>query len=482
MKTKKILIIFLTLLSLTLASASCKKDKGTTPTPPTKPYVQGWIYDNMKYWYYWTSQLTTNPNYSLDPSPFFSSLLYRGTDGDRFSWINPDYTTLINQLNGVNKEAGYESRLYLESAGSSNVIGQITYVKKGSPAAAAGLMRGDIYSEINGTQMTVSNYQTLLGATGSNYSLRVKRYSTDTQTLVSNQVYNLVPVEFAENPVLMDSVYTFTTSGKKVGYLVYNFFSPGPDATSKVYDQEVDNVFADFKSKGVNEVILDLRFNGGGAITSATNLASLLVPGYTPTKVFINFQYNTQVQADILNEPTLGDSYLHQKFISKTSNIGGNITRFFVLTSGGTASSSELIINGLKPYLPVVLVGDTTYGKNVGSITITDDKNTTNTWGMQPIVLKITNSLGSSDFTHGFAPDPANLDADNRFYLRSLGDIREPLLNRALNIITNGTMKSVQPLPSMAGKQIKGAYQLNPQKTTMYLSPNLSPLNKLSAH
>ena len=481
MKTKLFSLILLTLFSFTIAITSCKKDSNTPPAAPKQSaYVEDWIYSNMKYWYFWTSQMPTNPDTTLQPSPFFSSLLYRATDGDRFSWIEPDYTTLINQLNGVNTEAGFDFKLYLQSSTSTNVIGQITYIKKGSPAETAGLMRGDIFYKINGTQITTTNYQTLLTATSSPFTVNVQRYNTDTQALISDQLYSLVPVKLAENPVLMDSVYTFPVSGRKVGYLVYNFFSPGV-GTSTVYDQEVDNIFATFKASGVNEVVLDLRFNGGGAISSAINLASSLVPAYTTDKIFVNFQYNNQVQSDIINDPNYGVAYLHQKFIAKASNIGANLSRIFVLTSKGTASASELIINGLRPYITVTTIGDTTYGKNVGSITITDTKNTSNTWGMQPIVLKLTNSDGFSDYTNGFAPDPTNLVLDNHFYLRPLGDIQEPLLNKALSTITDGKlMKSVQPA-AMARQEIKGANQqlLNPHKTTMYLSPEMTPKHKM---
>lgn len=475
MKTKSIIPILVTVLTITLAFSACKKDKKDTPAKPNT-YVQSWIYSNMKYWYYWTAQMPTNADTTMEPEAFFYSLLYKGANGDRFSWIEPDYTTLINQLNGVNKEAGYDFKLYLAAAGSSNIIGQITYIKKGSPAEMQGLKRGDIFPEINATKLTTTNYRQLLGATNQTYTIRIQRFSsTDSQNPIFDQVYTLNPVEFSEDPVLMDTVYTFTD--KKVGYMVYNFFSPGL-GSSKTYDQEVDNVFANFKSNGVNEVVLDLRFNGGGAISSAINLASLLVPAYDPSKIFVNFQYNNQVQSDILNEPTLGSNYLHQKFISKTNNIGGNLSRLFVLTSHGTASASELIINGLRPYLNVITIGDTTYGKNVGSITITDDINTTNTWGMQPIVLKLTNAQGFSDYTNGFAPDPSNLDIDNYFHLLPLGDINEPLLNRALNIITNGTMmKSARVSPAMRGSMVKGA-NLNPFKTSMYLSPEMSPFKK----
>jgi carboxyl-terminal processing protease len=274
-------------------------------------------------------------------------------------------------------------------------------------------------------------------------------------------------------------VYTFNTSGKTVGYLVYNFFSPGLDTTA-AYDKQVDAVFSKFKASGVNELVLDLRFNGGGAISSAINLASEIVPNYNSSKVFVNFQYNSTVQAQIIADPSLGQSYLINHFISKTGNIGNNLSRLFILTSGGTASASELIINGLKPYVPVVLVGDTTYGKNVASITITDTDSTSNKWGLQPIVLKLTNSLGQSDYTKGFAPDYLNLD--NSFYLRPLGDIQEPLLNKALLVITNNTLKQAQTLKSMASKSIGSPVTLDSRKSSMYITQKQLPIKKLRIH
>ena len=481
MKIKPAYLILLTLFSLTLSISSCKKDPKETPVKKNL-YVQNWILANMEYFYLWNDKIPANADTTMEPEPFFYSLLYTGPDGDRNSWIEADYTKLQNELSGINKEAGYDFKLYLAAQGSSNIIGQITYIKKGSPAEAAGLRRGDIFPEINSTQLNTTNYRTLLGATGSSYKLRIQRFSAaNTQTPEYDQVYTLNPVELAEDPVLMDTIYTI--SGKNIGYLVYNFFAPGT-GTSNSYDMKVDNVFAKFKSGGVNEVVLDFRFNGGGAVSSAINLASLLVPGaYDPQRIFVNFQYNSQVQSDILNEPSLGSAYLHKKFISKASNIGNSLTRIFVLTSGGTASASELIINGLRPYLPVITVGDTTYGKNVGSITITDTKNTTNTWGMQPIVFKLTNSVNFGEYSKGFAPEQANYNRDNSFILKPLGDINEPLLGRALTIITNGGKKSVQPSPGMAGTEIKRAnLQLNPFKTTMYVSPEMSTLKKIAVH
>jgi len=106
----------------------------------------------------------------------------------------------------------------------------------------------------------------------------------------------------------------------------------------------------------------------------------------------------------------------------------------YILTGSRSASASELLINGLRPYMDVFLIGNKTVGKNVGSISLYEENDAKNTWGMQPIVTKSFNSLDQSDYDNGF--NPQILDADNSLFLYPLGDPRERLLNRALKEIT----------------------------------------------
>jgi C-terminal processing protease CtpA/Prc len=106
----------------------------------------------------------------------------------------------------------------------------------------------------------------------------------------------------------------------------------------------------------------------------------------------------------------------------------------FILTSSRTASASELIINALKPFMEVFLIGDKTYGKNVGSISLFEENDPKNQWGLQPIVVKVYNSLDQSDYSTGFTPDV--LHKDNSLYLYPLGDPREALLSQAIGQIT----------------------------------------------
>jgi len=180
--------------------------------------------------------------------------------------------------------------------------------------------------------------------------------------------------------------------------------------------------------------VLDLRFNSGGTEVSANNLASLIAPA-PDNKIFFRREYNTQVESEILSDPKAGESFLLSKLKAKTQNVGDQLSgRFYILTGSRTASASELIINGLNPYMDIFLIGDVTYGKNVGSISIYDENDHQNTWGMQPIVVKVYNSLNQSDYSHGFSPDVEN--KDNDLFIYPLGDTREELLSKAIEKIT----------------------------------------------
>ncbi|NJM24719.1 MAG: PDZ domain-containing protein [Bacteroidia bacterium] len=414
------------LLTLTVF-AGCNDDD---PDPNPNAHVNNWIYDQMDFWYYWHDDLPAKPNKNQEPDTFFASLL---SGDDRFSWIQDDFIELLNSLEGVTKEAGYELILYYESQGSSNVIAQVLYIKPNSPAEDAGLKRGDVITHINGQQITDTNYSELLGATSSPYTIQFEALDIDNETFLPAETRSLTPVEYAENPNYFRTI--IDTGDKKIGYYVYNFFSDGPSGGAASYNAEMDNIFSEFKSAGITDLILDLRFNRGGSESSAVNLASQIAPGVSGTTLFAKREYNEAVTKEILADPELGADFLNTYFTSKAENIGSQTSgRLYVLTGSSTASASELVINGLRAYMDVVLIGDVTVGKNVGSISLFEENNPDNTWGMQPIVVKIFNSLGQSDYTEGFVPDI--LDEDNSLYLFPLGNANEPLLSKAIEQIT----------------------------------------------
>lgn len=427
----------LLLAGLVLAAAGCKKaDDAVTPqtttttSTSTNQTVDAWILDNMQTYYYWNDKIPANPDKTLAPSDFFDSILntYNATtnpDGDRFSWIEENATDLTSSLSGESKTTGMEFALYLRASGSTDVIAQVLYVLPNSPAAVAGLKRGDIITKVNGQGITTTNYQSLLfDDSVTNYTFGLATVSS--QSIVDSSVTKTVTATvFQANPVYMDSIYT--VGSKKIGYLVYNQFVPAPNGSSGTeYDNQVDAIFAQFKAAGVNELVLDLRYNPGGYTSSSANLASLIGKGVDDSKLYFRESWNSTITPVLQKQ--YGSDFFLQKFSTKAQNIGGSLSRLFVLTTDRTASASELIINGLRPYMTVNTIGTTTYGKNVGSITITDDTGKIN-WGMQPIVFRSYNSLGQSDYATGFTP---TVEVEEPITLYPLGDVRDALLNEAL--------------------------------------------------
>ncbi len=425
--------------------SACKKNNDPTPDPSASENatVNAWILDQMRQAYYWNDKIPANPDLTLNPAVFFDTLRYKydaglRPDGDRFSWIEEDATQLTAELSGQSKTTGMEYTLYLRAANSSEVIAQVLYVLPNSPADQAGLKRGDIIYFVNGQRLTRSNYRALLfGPT----SFTFKLAKVSNQTLVDSDETRTVSAQvFQENPVFLDSVYR--VGGKTVGYVVYNQFIPSPNGTqTEEYDKKLDAIFAGFKAQGVNELVLDLRYNSGGYTSSSVNLASLIGKGVDASKVYFREEWNKTLTPQFQKQ--YGDEFFLQRFLTKPQNLGGSLSRVFVLTTDLTASASELIINGLRPYMTVKQIGTTTYGKNVGSITITDNTKQIQ-WGLQPIVFKSFNSLGQSDYSGGFKPD---VEVQEPLSLLPLGDVREDLLNEALYQMT-GTRLARRALPT----------------------------------
>ncbi|ARK09385.1 S41 family peptidase [Fibrella sp. ES10-3-2-2] len=423
----------------TLLLTGCKKDPvevnptGTTAADAT---VNDWILDNMRSLYYWNDKIPANPDKSLAPASFFDSILYKynattNPQGDRFSWIQESAAELTAALSGETKTTGIDFTLVRTAEGSTDVVGVVTYVLPGSPADLAGMKRNDLFYSVNGINLTTD--QAVLNKAFADESVTQAYGIASVQNgaiVKTSTTKTVTPVVFQENPVFKDSVYT--DGNRKIGYLLYNQFVPGPNgSTGTAYDDRLDAVFGKFKAQGINELILDLRYNGGGAVTSATKLASLIVKGVNAqAKVpFSRREYNSTLTPELQKQ--YGTDFFNDYFVTKANNVGNQLSRLYVVTTRRTASASELVINGLRPFMTVNTIGTTTVGKNVGSITVTDTKNTANKWGMQPIVLKIFNKNNESDYTSGFAP----LITVNEPYgsLVPLGDLRDPMLAAAIN-------------------------------------------------
>lgn len=414
-------------------------------------YVNDWIYEQMSIYYLWNYKLGENLNYSLNPDNFFDSILYKynatNLDGDRFSWIQEDYVELLKSLSGVaSDEIGFDYIFVWADQPKTHYYALVTYAKLGTDALAKGIKRGRFVTKVDGQNITAQNYRTLFGGT-SNKTLSMadwKLNSTDQKYYLSNSSDVTISMhkDFAENPVYLDSVYT--VGNKKIGYLAYNFFARDKGDKSNDYDKLLMNKLERIKAKGATEMVLDLRYNSGGAVSSAIALASALVKNRTTSNILVTSQYNELVHNELKKE--YGTDYNKEYFIDKiTSGITTvatvpslNLNKLYVLTGKYTASASEFVINGLKPYMDVILIGETTFGKNVGSITIYEEDDPKNKWGMQPIIVKYLNSKGESDFTAGFKPNH-EIDEFEDLFLYQLGDTNDPLLGKAVSLITGQT-------------------------------------------
>jgi C-terminal processing protease CtpA/Prc len=255
--------------------------------------------------------------------------------------------------------------------------------------------------------------------------------SYDKAFISTDQTKTVTAQALQEDPMLLDSIYT--KGNKKIGYLVYNrFYSKPNNSDQALYDQKMAQIFGKFKAAGINEFVLDLRYNGGGFISTAVTLASFIAKGVSDKTVMSRDEYNSKVSPDL--EKNQGKEFNLNYFKAKPENIGGNLSRVYVLTSTRTASASELVINALKPFMEVFLIVDVTVGKNVGSILIKDPKNRF-VQGMMPIVLKTFNSAGKSDYTAGFSPNVL-VKENISVPLYAFGDLREPLFSEAYFQIT----------------------------------------------
>ncbi|MEA5044588.1 MAG: S41 family peptidase [Petrimonas sp.] len=466
---KKLFELFslsLVLISFTVLNTSCnKEERSENPNE----YVNNWIYEKMTTFYYWNDKIPSNPNYTLASSDFFKSLIYTfdkntNPNGDRFSVIRENYLDLLNSLGGVSSdEIGFEYvpvNISPKEATTKQYYLLVLYPKLDTDAYRKGVKRGRFIVKIDNQDITNNNYKTLISGTGSKtltfadwvYNEKTKEYELK---LSANTITIQMHKNFAEKPVYLDSVYSI--NNKKIGYLVYNFFATDKGDGSHEYDIELMDALQRIKSKGATEFILDLRYNGGGAVSTAIALASALVKNRSTQNLLISTEYNPLVHSVFKKE--YGEGYNKEYFIDKIIDVkydnngkeisrsdvvtipSLNLPRLYVLVSEWTASASELIINGLKPYMNVILIGETTVGKNVGSFAIYEESDPKNKWGMLPITFKYFNSAGKSDFAAGFSPDYEISEWED-LILKEFGDKEELFLNKALSLITGTTLKS----------------------------------------
>ncbi|PIR14228.1 MAG: peptidase S41, partial [Flavobacteriales bacterium CG11_big_fil_rev_8_21_14_0_20_35_7] len=367
------------------------------------------------------------------PESLFESLLFDRNNTDKWSVIFDDFITLENLLNGISLHNGMEFGLVHVSNNNTDIFGYVRYVLPNTDAEQKGVLRGMVFNSVNGTPLTMNNFSSLLFSNNNSYSIGLATYNNDGTVTATNQTINLDKIEYQENPIFLSNV--ITRGSHKIGYLMYNGFFSG-------FDNQLNTTILNLKNQGITELVLDLRYNGGGSVRTASFLASMITGQFT-NQLFTKEHWNANLQKQFEDHnPEFLVNNFSAKLADNTAINHLNLDKLYVITTGSTASASELVINGLNPYITVKSIGTKTVGKYVASIKVYDSKdlgragaNPNHTYAMQPIVLEELNKLDFND-KDGF--DPTILLPEDYGNLGILGDENEPLFKATLDLISTG--------------------------------------------
>ena len=373
----------------------------TQPASCDVPAQNLYVRDVMTDIYFWYQQIPdVDPVGFGSPADYLEAIRYRPLD-ETFSYIASKAATEAFFSESQFVGFGFSSVLLLPGEL------RVTDVMPNSPAREANLVRGDRIVEINGrTVESLLNSGELDAAFGPSQpgveaEVVVLRGSGRFRTRMSKRAVTIPTVT---------QTRVYSADGVEVGYLLFrNFVTPSYEA--------LDLAFSDFQARGIRELVLDVRYNGGGLVGVAQHLASLIGGGRTEGQVFAEYFHNDKNAA--LNRIT--------RFEPKPHALG--LERVVVITTGASASASELVINALKPFIPVVVVGSRTYGKPVGQYAIDFCDKT-----LAPVAFSLRNANGEGDFFGGIPPTcaaPDDLD-------HQLGDPVESSLREALAFIATG--------------------------------------------
>lgn len=398
-------ILSLTYLLIALFTiTSCSNDK-SSPSPKVPAAVE-FVYEGMTQFYFWYKEIPSNikkENYT-DPIEMVDDMIFSPTD--RWTHIVKDDGALADQI----LEGTQNGIIGISIAYDAQENLRIVYALPDSPADQAGIKRSDIIQKINGVPPVPGESLTF----GEVPELEVLSKDGTVRTLTLNRA------NITENPVLHKEVKE--VDGMKVGYLVFNTFNG-------LAEDELNTAFSEFNAAGINELVIDLRYNGGGLVNAAQHFASLMVPAANYGDVFIAEEFNDKNNQ--FNESLY--------FEAKDNNIAG-ISKVVFLVTGRTASASELVMNGLKPYMDITIIGQNTSGKYVGASLFTFEDYT-----FIPITFQSANAEGNV-FIGGFRPDiDANDDITHDF-----GDPNEEMFSVALSYLSGnlgGARRSAEIKP-----------------------------------
>jgi carboxyl-terminal processing protease len=401
--------------------SACKKEIAEQPVPaitttPVTSVTGDKLKDSALLYardlYLWYNQIPTTFNaQSLED-------VNKVMQGIRAYSIEPGFTAPVDRWSFAYKQVDWDNL----SSGISQDFGlnvffmaegdlRVRLVEKASPAGKAGVRRGWRITKINGNStITTANSDIIVKGVYESNSTSFTFQKPDG----SSVDLTLNAGTYQENPVILDSVYT--TGTKKVGYLAFNSFLGD---TTAIY-RNFNRVFTSFQQQGVNEVVVDLRYNGGGYVSVQEKLASYLV--------------NSAANGNIMMTQQFNDKYTRYNSTTRFTKLGGlNLNRVFFIVSKSTASASELLINNLKPYMDVKVVGPSkTYGKPVGFFPVP-----VGDWYVFPVSFRTINKNGEGNYFDGI---PLNNQVNDGLD-KDWGDQNEAALGFVLQSLKNGTYR-----------------------------------------
>ncbi len=443
MKRLHFFIIILSGVSL----LSCKKNK------TEKSYdqlVKDTAVSYAKEIYLWYNQLPSNLNASnyADPNAIMQAIKpYSKENGFAAAVDRWSFAMLQKDWNNVSSgvEADFGMKVFFRSSSDLRVAA----VDKNGPAGLANIKRGWKINSINGTAINDTSQ--------SNFIVNTVYYAPTTRfnfTLPDNSTRELTLNSqiFTNNPFLLDSVYT--SGVNKIGYFVLNSFLGDTNQVRSNFDR----VFNRFSAEGVTDVVIDLRYNGGGFVSLAEYLLNYLVPASGNNQTMFSYSFN--------------DKYTKFNTTTTFKKKGSiNLSRVFFIVTKQSASASEMAINSIKPYLDVKLLGPTnSHGKPVGFYPIP-----TGNWYIFPVSFRTINKNNEANFFNGFIPDYITADGLDKNW----GDVEESCLSRAIRFITTGSWARLAPVDATQLNEQLRVVSTNQQLDVPQFKGMVAPVLKL---